>query len=95
MKPYQERYIENLKLVMSLSDFSADTPGDIPLFIEERKRKNGQIRQIIAENTESLRRNLMPLLDNIVSAPEDEIRIEIPLGRNGRRSGSWRISPRI
>ncbi len=74
MKPYQERYIENLKLVMSLSDFSADTPGDIPLFIEERKRKNGQIRQIIAENTESLRRNLMPLLDNIVSAPEDEIR---------------------
>lgn len=73
MKAYQEKYIENLKRVVSLSAFSAEIPGDIPHFIRTRRENNAQIRSLIAENTGLLRRNLMPLLDDIVSASEDDV----------------------
>lgn len=73
MKAYQEKYIENLKCVMSLSDFSEEIPEDIPAFIDERRRKNAQIRAIISEDTDLLRQNLMPVLDDIVSASEEEV----------------------
>ena len=72
MRDYQERYIENLKRVMALADAPADAPRDIRLYVRQRQEKNMQIADIIAENTELLRRNLMPLLDDVVSASEEE-----------------------
>lgn len=73
MKAYQEKYIENLKLVMELSEAPAGIPEDIPRFIRERRQKNDRIREIIAENTDLLRKNLMPLLDDIISASPEEV----------------------
>lgn len=73
MNAYQKKYMDNLMLVTSLSAFSSELPTDIPRFIRERRANNKQIGMIIAENTDLLRRNLMPLLDNIVSATEEEI----------------------
>ncbi len=73
MREYQEKYIENLLQVMALSDFSSGIPEDIPQFIEERRQNNIRIRGIIRENTELLRTNLMPVLDDIASASDEEI----------------------
>lgn len=73
MNVHQETYIRNLKRVMSLADFTAEIPGDIPRYVRERGERNREIEQIIAENTALLREYLMPLLDDIVSAPEEEI----------------------
>ncbi len=73
MKKYQEKYIDNLKLVMKLSDLSLDGSEDISLFLLKRQENRLRIRGIAAENTELLRKNLMPVLDDIVSADEDEI----------------------
>ncbi len=74
MRAYQETYVENLKTIMKLSDLSGELPDSAEAFWSERDRKRGRIRELIREDTELLRQNLMPLLDDIVSAPEEEIR---------------------
>ncbi len=115
MKEYQEKYIDNLKLVMKLSDLLWKDPPDVaqflasqeasscdtknasrdrtaadwkmPLtrpaaggescraefFFAKRRENQAQIHRIARENTEILRQHLMPVLDDIVSASEDEI----------------------
>lgn len=72
MKAYQEKYVENLKLIMSLSGAPEEIPEDIGRFMQERRKRNAEIAAIAEENTELLRRNLMPVLDDIVSASEEE-----------------------
>lgn len=73
MRPYQEQYIENIKKVMVLSDNSGEVPDDVDVFVKSQSEKAIQIREIIKENTELLRRNLFPTLDDIASADEEEI----------------------
>lgn len=72
MREYQERYIENLKRIMELADVSERVPEDVALFVEQRRRKNLEINSLISENTGLLRQNLMPLLDDIVSATQED-----------------------
>ncbi len=72
MREYQRQYIENLKQVMTLADAPTKIPEDIGLYVEKRREKNRQIADIIEENTKLLRENLMPVLDDIVSVPEEE-----------------------
>lgn len=73
MKPYQEQYIENVKRVMALSDNSGDIPDDVEAFMAGQAEKASEIRQIIRENTELLREHFFPVVDDIVSADEEEI----------------------
>lgn len=73
MKPYQERYIENINRVMALSDSSGEIPDDVDVFMREQSAKASRIREIIGENTGLLRENLFPALDDIVSADGEEI----------------------
>lgn len=73
MRPYQEQYIDNINKVMVLSDTSGEIPEDMDAFMEKHSENTVQIRQIIRENTELLRQNLFPALDDIASADQEEI----------------------
>ncbi len=73
MKPYQEQYIENAKKVMVLSDNSGEIPDDVDAFMEGQAGKAYEIREIIKENTNLLRKYFFPVLDDIASADEEEI----------------------
>lgn len=73
MKEYQVTYIENLKEIARLADLSGETFEDVEQFLKERGRKQERIQGLIRENTELLRVNLMPVLDDIISAGEDEV----------------------
>lgn len=74
MREYQEKYIENLKEIIELNRISSEVPADAAAFLEERRQKIVRIRKIIIENTAMLRQSLFPLLDDIVSANEEEIK---------------------
>lgn len=67
MKEYQERYIRNLESVMELADLSGELPDDLDVFLENRRQNLKRIGEIAEENTELLRQNLMPVLDDIIS----------------------------
>lgn len=73
MRPYQERYIDNIHKVMELTDISGQLPENVDVFLEEHNTNAVCIRQIIRENTELLRRYLFPTLDDIASADREEI----------------------
>ena len=74
MRPYQEQYIENAEKIMSLSDTSGEIPADVDVFIKIHDENAAAIRRIVRENTELLRQEFFPVLDNIVSADEETIR---------------------
>lgn len=73
MRPYQEQYLKNVEKVMALSDTSGEIPEDVDIFMMIHDENAAAIREIIRENTELLRRELFPVLDNIASAREEEI----------------------
>ncbi len=73
MRPYQKQYVENLKQIAELSAISPELPGDIHDFIKKRQENMTRSQELVKENTELLRRELMPLLDDIVSASQEEI----------------------
>lgn len=72
MKAYQEIYIENLKQIMALTNTPEEIPEDPEAFVEQRKETNARIAALRQENTKLLRESLMPVLDDIVSASEEE-----------------------
>lgn len=74
MRSYQEQYIENAEKIMSLSDTSGEIPADVDVFIKIHDENAAVIRGIVRENTELLRQEFFPVLDNIVSADEETIR---------------------
>lgn len=71
MRAYQNRYIDNLKRVQELMDFPKLSPREPKELYQLRVKNGGQARKLIQENTALLRENLMPMLDDIVSVPED------------------------
>lgn len=73
MRPYQEQYIDNIEQVMVLSDTSGELPEDIDAFLRSHGEKAAAIRRIIQENTELLRTCLFPVLDDIVTADQEEV----------------------
>lgn len=74
MREYQKQYIENLRQVFALNAPPAAIPPDAAAYMEDRAGRVAEIRRLSQENTELLRRELFPLLDNIVSAGEEDIR---------------------
>lgn len=73
MKPYQETYIENLKRIAQLADLSGEALQDAEGFLRERQKKREEIRRLQETNTQLLRKFLMPVLDDIISADEAEV----------------------
>lgn len=73
MKEYQERYIENLLEILRLTQVPGELPDDVAAFLEEHRRAGVRVRELIRRNTALLRANLFPVLDDIVSAGEEEI----------------------
>ncbi len=73
MRQYQETYIKNTKEVIALMQ----NTGLVGLHPEELRRKlierDRRVRRIREENTELLRQNLIPLLDNILDVSEEDI----------------------
>lgn len=74
MREYQEKYIQNLREFFALSAAPDQIPEDVAAFAAERAQRREEARAIARENTAMLRQELFPLLDNIVSADEEEIR---------------------
>lgn len=72
MREYQIHYIENLKRVQELMDFSGWRPQGPKEFCRLREQRRGEAGRLVQENTRLLRDNLMPVLDDIVSVSEDE-----------------------
>ncbi len=73
MRQYQQRYVDNLATIANLSVVSAQLPENVTVFMEQRNENTKQINALIEENTDLLRRNLMPVIDDIISASEEEI----------------------
>lgn len=73
MKQYQERYLDNLTEITELMTLSEQLPENTDLFLRLRQERMVRIEELIKENTELLRKKLLPLIDDIISAPEDEI----------------------
>ncbi len=74
MKEYQTQYIANLTRVMQLGEITAELSLDAEHFLKERQKKRAVIGQLTQENTDLLRKNLFPVLDNITSASREEIK---------------------
>jgi len=72
MREYQEKYIENLKRVYELSAVPAELP-DPREYAAQRVKKTRERQAISQENTAMLRHELFPLLDDIISASEEDI----------------------
>lgn len=73
MRQYQETYITNtkeIKVLFGKRDRSCDTAEE---FYERRMRDIREIGRLRSENMEILRSHLIPLLDDILSAPREEI----------------------
>lgn len=73
MREYQEKYIENLRRVLLLNAPPGEIPADPAAYVKQRDENVAEIRRISEENTAMLRQELFPLLDNIVSAGEEDI----------------------
>ncbi|WP_322170710.1 hypothetical protein [Acutalibacter caecimuris] len=74
MKEYQEKYIANLRQVFRLNAPPQAIPQDAAAYAADRGRRVAEIRRLSAENTQLLRQELFPLLDDIASAGEEDIR---------------------
>lgn len=84
MRAYQERYVENLKELARLNTADQEIPEDMNAFLAEHRRNTVRVGELVQENTVLLRQNLFPVLDDIVSAGEEEIaQLEEFAGRLG------------
>lgn len=72
MREYQERYLKNLRRVFELTAVPSELP-DPKEYILGRSRRSEEIRALSAENTAMLRRELFPMLDDIISADREDI----------------------
>lgn len=73
MREYQEKYIRNLKEIFALNAAPEQIPQDVEAFARERRERRARARALAQENTELLRQELFPLLDDVVSASGEEI----------------------
>lgn len=72
MREYQKKYLENLSRVLELKSLPASLPGPEE-YIAGIARRTEELRRLSEENTAMLRRELFPLLDDIISASEEDI----------------------
>lgn len=72
MREYQEKYLRNLQRVFELNSL----PGELPSpeeYLARRAQRAKELKVLSEENTALLRRELFPLLDDIITATEDDI----------------------
>ena len=74
MREYQQQYLKNLEQVTLLSATSGDLMLDAAEFLRVRQEKHDRIGALVEENTSLLRKDLFPLLDDIITASDDDIR---------------------
>lgn len=74
MREYQAKYMENLKEVLRLNAPPDRVPEDARTYAEARALQAREIRRLCQENTNLLRENLFPTLDNIATACGEDIR---------------------
>lgn len=72
MREYQEKYLKNLRRVYELNAIPAGLP-DPREYASERALRFRELQKLKEENTAMLRRELFPLLDNIITALPGEI----------------------
>ncbi len=73
MKPYQEEYLALLRSVTEFSGSLADR-RDPESFSKAAWEANHAARAAVERGTQLLREGLFPVLDNILGAPEEEVR---------------------
>ncbi|MEY8312050.1 HD domain-containing phosphohydrolase [Oscillospiraceae bacterium 42-9] len=73
MREYQEKYIQNLKEIFVLNAAPEQIPLDVEAFVQERNQRRAQARALAQENTALLRQELFPLLDDVVSASDEDV----------------------
>ena len=75
MRGYQRQYLDNLARIVALQGPFEGLPESSGAFLlAHRQESCRQVRAIIEENTAMLRQQLFPVLDDIVSADEEEVR---------------------
>lgn len=74
MKPYQERYLNNMETVSGLLEMHREAGLTAVSFYEDRVARAREIRARVEENMGLLRDNLIPLMDDIVSANPGDIK---------------------
>ncbi|MCI8442420.1 MAG: HD domain-containing protein [Provencibacterium sp.] len=93
MREYQQAYVENLERIVALSDLSGETLEDGAAFLAGRREKNARVQEIVEENTVMLRQKLFPVLDDIASADEEEIRHLEDFARHLGGTGANQLDP--
>lgn len=73
MKDYQQNYIDNLTEIAGLISLPGHLPENAYAFWKDQQEKAERIRRLTDENTRLLKEHLMPLLDDIISAPREEV----------------------
>lgn len=73
MQQYQEEYIVNTKRIIELMKHKDITGLPIEEMSRKLRERSGELRELRKENTYILRQNLIPVLDNILSAPQEDI----------------------
>lgn len=74
MRQYQTDYLANTGKVMELMRHTDISGLQTEEIAEKLRAKNTVIRKLRMENSQILRENLFPLLDNILAADEEELR---------------------
>ena len=72
MREYQEKYLKNLSRVFELNSLPAVLPP-AEEYLAGLPRRAEELRELSEENTAMLRRELFPLLDNIITATGEDI----------------------
>ena len=72
MEPYQEEYLALLRSVNSGGGLSVDQM-EPEAYVEALRERNRKSRQMAERGTRLLREELFPVLDNILTAPPEEI----------------------
>ena len=73
MREYQKLYIENLKQVHALVDMNGVDLRNPEAFAHQWRKRRQQAYELMRQNTEVLRAELVPVLDNIVSVSQEEV----------------------
>lgn len=72
--PYQEEYINNTKEILGLGQMGIRSSEDFGLWFHTVRDKAARAAQLKQRNMEILNGELFPLLDNLPSASDDQIR---------------------
>ena len=74
MQAYQETYVANCREIQELLAPMQDLPESFEDFVQARQERTGRVRQLREENSLLLKKHLVPALDGLMGAGEEELR---------------------